>query len=128
MIISENLNKPLLSVKISFYLCSLVNFFFFYLCFFLEWQFLKCIFWGSNFEVHPWSEEAILKYTRVQKCIFWWRYYFNFLIHCCWLVWLLVILLTLNKSKNLIVVLLTLNKSQTSSAKSKFARISSKPC
>ena len=69
MIISENLIKPFLSVKITSYLCSFVkkkNLFM--LC--LEWYFLKCIFWGSNFEVHPWSEEAILKYTRVLKCIF----------------------------------------------------------
>ena len=126
MIISENLIKPYLSVQISFYLCLFVKIFL-YLCFFgvivFEMHFLREQFWsapmiwGSNFEVHPCSEMH-----------FWGSNYFNFLIHGCWLVWLLVILLTLNKSKNLIVILLTSNKSQTSSSKSKFARISSKPC
>ena len=102
IIISKNL-KPFLSVKISSYLCS----FYFH---FLEWQFLKCIFWGSNFKVHPrseihflreqfWSapmfwnaffEGVMLKCTHVLKCIFWGSNYFNFLIHGCWLVWLLL--------------------------------------
>ena len=62
VIISENLFKPFLFVKISFYLCSSVR-----ICFIkyiIKTLVLKCIFWGSN--------------------------YSNLLIHSCWLVWLLL--------------------------------------
>ena len=71
---------------------------------------LKCIFWETNSKVHScseihflreqfWSarmfwnaffEKAILKCTNVLKCIFRESNCFNFLIHGCWLPWLLL--------------------------------------
>ena len=70
---------------------------------------LKCIFWGSSFNVYQcseihflreqfWSapmfwnaffEGEVLICTNVLKCIFWGSSYYNFLIYGCWLVWLL---------------------------------------
>ena len=46
------------------------------------------MFWNTFFEA------AILKFTYVLKLIFWWSNYFKFLIHgCCFLAWLLSILI-----------------------------------
>ena len=76
MIISENLIKPFLSVKIFSYLCSSFKIFSIYLCSsfevavfgihfwgsnFKEYPCCKCIFWGINFKAHPCFEVPVLR-------------------------------------------------------------------
>ena len=108
MIISENLIKPFLSAIIS-YLCLSVKIFSIYLCSsfglaVFETHFLREQYWSAPMFWNAFFERAILKCihvlkyifwgsnskcTHVLKRIFWGSNYFNFMIHGCWLVWLL---------------------------------------